>query len=137
MRNDSTATTEDGVPQTLVDKIASHKNALTLKEFAEIFNIAYKTAYEMAVQQRIPAIQIGSNWRLDPVELVTWFYEQKSAAKARGFRQSPRRHRPLPSTPTVQAPAQSHIKNLAKIGKLQSQLAAVSRRLQKSEKGGR
>jgi excisionase family DNA binding protein len=63
-------------PRTLIEIVASRKNALTLDEFADLFCISYKTVWEMASQGRIPAIKIGSNWRLDPVVLAAWLKER-------------------------------------------------------------
>ena len=84
---------EDGAQKTLVQRIVSHRNALTLKEFAELFSISYKTAFEMATRSRIPAMQIGSNWRIDPIKLAAWVEEQEVTASARRLRPARVRHR--------------------------------------------
>ncbi len=80
---------DDAVQMTLVERIKNHRNALTLKEFAELFSISYRTAFEMATRAQIPAIQIGSCWRIDSVELAAWVEQQKVTASARRMRASP------------------------------------------------
>ena len=72
---------KDGEPKqgTLIDKVASHRNAMTLGEFAEIFSISYKTVFEWASQGRLPAFQIGCTWRLDPFKVANWVRGRSNA----------------------------------------------------------
>ena len=74
---------KDDSEQTLIERIASRRTALTLREFAELYSISYRTAFEMATQGRIPAMQIGANWRIDPIELAVWLRDQKITASGR------------------------------------------------------
>ncbi len=85
MREATMATTSDSAQTTLVERIADHKNALTLREFAELFSISYKTAFEMATRGRMPAMQIGSSWRLDPAVLAAWVREQALLSDTRAL----------------------------------------------------
>jgi excisionase family DNA binding protein len=115
---------EESSPKTLGERIASHKNALTLKEFAELLSISYNTAFEMASHGKIPAMRIGSNWRLDPAELVAWLEEQKVGASARIFR---------PAQPVegkcAHRPLRGHVIKQRELERLQSQIESVGRRI--------
>jgi excisionase family DNA binding protein len=109
-----TAQIQDHASQTLIEQIASRKSALTLRQFAEIFSISYKTAFEMATQGRIPAMRIGSNWRLDPASVAAWARQQQVTTIAHGSRPRVRSRRPQakgsaaqtqdPSVPSTSSP---------------------------------
>jgi excisionase family DNA binding protein len=63
-------------PKTLVEMIASRRTPLTLRDFAELFNLSYKTTWELASQGRIPVTRVGTTWRLEPTALEKWLREK-------------------------------------------------------------
>lgn len=79
-----------GMRKTLIEQILERRNALSLKEFADLYSISYKTAFEMVSTGRIPAIRLGATWRLDPVTLASWLTEQTTAAIERNSIRFPR-----------------------------------------------
>jgi excisionase family DNA binding protein len=95
----------NSVEQTIIERVASRKTALTLREFAELYSIAYKTAFQWATQGRIPAIQIGSSWRIDPASLAAWLREQEITSNARCTRSHANSHRQLETGSVVPTPS--------------------------------
>jgi excisionase family DNA binding protein len=68
---------DNGAP-TLIQRIASMNKALTLEDVAALLNFSYRKAWEMAANGRIPAMQIGSAWRIDSTELAEWLRQQQT-----------------------------------------------------------
>jgi excisionase family DNA binding protein len=103
---------KDHAPLTLIDKILSHDGALKLSEVSKILSISYKTIFEMASRGRIPAMQIGSNWRIDPVTLAAWVREQQivtTSAQSSRSREHARRPRATGSASPTQDPSDRSI----------------------------
>jgi excisionase family DNA binding protein len=67
-------------PKTIVEKIAAKRSAFPLKEFAELMNIEYGTAHQMAKDGRLPGVmRVGSSIRLDPATIADWLRQRTSA----------------------------------------------------------
>lgn len=49
---------------------------VTIKEISSLLNIAEKTIYKMAAEERIPAYKLGGSWRFSIVEVERWLAEQ-------------------------------------------------------------
>jgi excisionase family DNA binding protein len=45
---------------------------LTVRETAQVLKMHYMSVYKMVQQGRLPAIKIGSRWKIDPEELRQW-----------------------------------------------------------------
>lgn len=140
------ATVNPGAPcETLIQRIAMHKNALTLREFAELYSIGYKTAFTWATRGEIPAIQIGSLWRIDPVELIRWIEEKQVNSVARAYRSSGRtprtvappmktlkEHAPEPKVAPTQT--QKHVRNVRQLENMRLRLDTLNRRIAQNER---
>ena len=50
---------------------------LTLKEVAEYLKLAEKTAYRLAVEDKLPGFKVGGSWRLKRQDVQQWIEEQK------------------------------------------------------------
>lgn len=49
---------------------------VTIKEISRLLNIAEKTIYKMAAEERIPAYKLGGSWRFSIEEVQRWLAEQ-------------------------------------------------------------
>lgn len=49
---------------------------VTIKEIARLLNIAEKTIYRMAAEERIPAYKLGGSWRFSLSEVELWLTKQ-------------------------------------------------------------
>jgi excisionase family DNA binding protein len=65
--------------KTIVERIAEKRCAFSLKEFAEITGISYRSAFDMVTDGRLPAMRIGSSIRLDPKTTAQWLHERSTA----------------------------------------------------------
>jgi len=83
-------------PQTLKERILSRTSLLTLEDLAELFNFSYRKAWEMASQGKVPAMQIGSAWRIDPVLLARWLDGQMMPSAGTVFPTAPTGDRAVP-----------------------------------------
>ena len=50
---------------------------MTVKEVAEFFKIAEKTAYRFASEGKVPGFKVGSAWRFRKSEINRWIAEQE------------------------------------------------------------
>ena len=53
----------------------SLKNLLTVKEVAALLRVSTQTLYKMLEQGQIPAVKVGSQWRVHPNQLAKWLEE--------------------------------------------------------------
>jgi excisionase family DNA binding protein len=56
---------------------------LTLEDVAGLLNFSYRKAWEMATEGRLPAMQVGSAWRIDPVHLAAWLRDNSNPAQVK------------------------------------------------------
>lgn len=59
-----------------MEKIASSRTALTVRELAAILNFSGRTIYDWVKQGRIPAMRFGSSLRFDPKVTAEWLRER-------------------------------------------------------------
>jgi excisionase family DNA binding protein len=57
---------------TLVEKIASHRGALKVKELADLLGCSKGKLYKMIKTERIPHLGIGTMLRFDPHVISLW-----------------------------------------------------------------
>lgn len=65
---------------TLVEKLESRQEALTVQEVAEILGVSDKHIYEMAADGTLPSFHVGRSIRLDPQDVADWLRKKKSPA---------------------------------------------------------
>ena len=53
----------------------SEAEFLTIPEVAKVLRVAVRTAYSLAREQRLPAIKVGTQWRISRAALETWATE--------------------------------------------------------------
>lgn len=68
--------------KTIVEQIANKRSAFSLKEFAKLTGISYKTAFGMATDGRLPVMRIGSAIRLDPKTIAEWLRERTTSPQS-------------------------------------------------------
>lgn len=56
--------------------ILQDEGLVTVKEISRLLNIAEKTIYKMATEERIPAYKLGGSWRFSIAEVQRWLAEQ-------------------------------------------------------------
>lgn len=54
---------------------------VTIKEISRLLNIAEKTIYTMAAEERIPAYKVGGSWRFSISEVQGWLEEQHNKCR--------------------------------------------------------
>jgi excisionase family DNA binding protein len=54
------------------------KRMLTIAEVADYLQVHPSTVYRLLKAKHIPAMKVGSNWRVHPDELETWCNEQST-----------------------------------------------------------
>lgn len=59
-----------------MEPIQQDTGLVTIKEISRLLNIAEKTIYKMAAEERIPAYKLGGSWRFSIAEVQRWLAEQ-------------------------------------------------------------
>ncbi len=54
---------------------------MTVKELAEYFKIAEKTAYRFALEGKVPGFKVGSAWRFRKSQVDRWISQQEQKSK--------------------------------------------------------
>ena len=65
---------------TLIEILESRREALTVREVAELLGVSEKHIYEMAAGGRLPAFYVGRSVRLDPQDVADWLRKKKPPA---------------------------------------------------------
>lgn len=59
--------------------LAQHRGGMTASKVAEITGISAKTLYQMAKDNRIPAVKVGSKVIFDPAKIAAWWRSKEAA----------------------------------------------------------
>ncbi len=65
-----------------MDLILQDEGLVTIKEISSLLNIAEKTIYKMAAEERIPAYKLGGSWRFSIAEVQRWLAEQHNQRRS-------------------------------------------------------
>ncbi len=66
----------------LVEILEGRKQALRVREVADLFSVTPQHIYKMAASGRIPSFRISGSVRFDPDELAAWLKEKQAPAAA-------------------------------------------------------
>ncbi len=58
-----------------------NKSYLSIQEVSQRLSLSKEMIYKLVQKGEIPAIQIGSSWRIDPVEFEEWLANKKGSNK--------------------------------------------------------
>lgn len=62
----------------IIEKIETKENALTVEELATIVSQSPKTLYKAVKTGRLPAYRIGGSIRLDPHDVAEWLRDRRT-----------------------------------------------------------
>jgi excisionase family DNA binding protein len=65
---------------TLIERLESRREALTVQEVAELLGVSDKHIYEMVADGTLPAFHVGRSVRLDPQDVADWLRKKGSPA---------------------------------------------------------
>ena len=64
---------------TLIQMLESRREALKVKEIAELLGVSDKHIYEMVADGALPALHIGRSIRFDPQDVADWLRKKRPA----------------------------------------------------------